>query len=97
MRSPRVNANLALFGLLAGALLLYRFPPERYSFYPSCPVFHYLHLYCPGCGSTRALSALLHGHFSQAMYYNPLFVVLLPLLLSLGGIAYWSAMTEEPI
>lgn len=30
-----------------------------------------LGLYCPGCGGTRALSALLHGHFLKAIWYHP--------------------------
>jgi hypothetical protein len=95
MTSTRLKANLLVLGAIAGSVLLYRFPPERYAFYPACPVFRYLHLYCPGCGSTRALAALLHGHFGQAMYYNPFFVMLLPLLLAFGGIAYWSAITRN--
>lgn len=31
-------------------------------------------LYCPGCGGTRAVLALLHGKIGQALYYHP-FVV----------------------
>lgn len=25
---------------------------------------------CPGCGTQRALHALLHGHFAEAWHYN---------------------------
>lgn len=32
---------------------------------------------CPGCGSTRMVLALLHGHFAQAATLNPLAFVLL--------------------
>ena len=28
--------------------------------------------YCPGCGGTRALIALLHGQVVQSIYYHPL-------------------------
>ena len=28
--------------------------------------------YCPGCGGTRAVIALVHGHFVQALWYHPL-------------------------
>ena len=56
----------------AAALVLYRFPPERYAFYPTCP-FHTLTGWdCPGCGSTRALAALLHGEPVRALSLNPL-------------------------
>ena len=52
---------------------------------PPCP-FHYLTgLHCPGCGSTRALLALLHGDIARAFRMNSLLVVALPLL---GG---WAA------
>lgn len=27
--------------------------------------------YCPGCGGTRALRALLHGHILKALWYHP--------------------------
>lgn len=95
MKSARLTANVILLGVIGMAALLYRFPPEQYAFYPACPVFRYLHLYCPGCGSTRALASLLHGHVAQAVYYNPLFVMLVPGLLVVGGIAYWSAVTKN--
>lgn len=31
---------------------------------------------CPGCGGTRMLEALLHGRIGEAVYYNPLILVL---------------------
>ncbi len=48
--------------LLVAVALLLRFPPAQYAFYPQCPIHHSLGLLCPGCGATRALAALLHGH-----------------------------------
>ena len=35
---------------------------------------------CPGCGMVRATSSVVHGHFKQAWHYNPLIVVVFPLL-----------------
>jgi hypothetical protein len=80
---------------LAGAVVLYRFPPERYNFYPQCPVFQYLHAYCPGCGATRALAALLHGRIAEALHYNALVVSLVPILLAYFAVAYWKARGDE--
>ena len=55
-------------------VLLYLFPVEKYRFWPPC-VFHELTgLYCPGCGNTRALSALLHGHLGESLRNNLLLI-----------------------
>jgi hypothetical protein len=35
---------------------------------------------CPGCGMTRAISCVFHGNFKQALQYNKLVVLVLPLL-----------------
>jgi len=75
----QLNRALPLAGalLLAASLaaLLLRFPPEQYTFYPACPIYRYLHLECPGCGATRALAALLHGHLRDAIHDNALFIL----------------------
>jgi uncharacterized protein DUF2752 len=95
--NARRNANLAALGAIVAAALLYCFPPGKYSFYPACPVYRYLHLYCPGCGSTRALAALLHGHLSEAINYNPLFVAVLPSLIVWAGIVYGRAVVTDEL
>ena len=64
--------------LSAGLWTLSVFPPERFSFYPRCPIHDFTGLLCPGCGATRAVAALLHGHLLQALDLNALVVVLLP-------------------
>jgi len=61
--------------------LLYFFADARYSnFFPRCPLFALTGLYCPGCGSQRAMSALLHGSIIEAINYNVLLVTSLPLI-----------------
>jgi Protein of unknown function (DUF2752) len=95
MISPRLTANLVLANLLAGAALLYRYPPEANTLYPQCPVFRLTHLYCPGCGATRALAALLHCRLVEAFHHNALLVVMSPFLLSYFALAYWKAMTQK--
>ncbi|HVO58680.1 MAG TPA: DUF2752 domain-containing protein [Dongiaceae bacterium] len=77
------------------AALLYAFPPDRYGFYPPCPFYALTHHYCPGCGATRALSALLHGNVAAAMHFNPLTTVLLPLLAAFFAVAYWRTVREN--
>jgi hypothetical protein len=70
------------------AMLLLRFPPEQYSFYPGCPIHELLHLQCPGCGATRALAAMLHGHLAEAMNLNALVTLLLPFVAAYGILGY---------
>ncbi|WP_214104409.1 DUF2752 domain-containing protein [Acrocarpospora catenulata] len=54
--------------------------------YPTCPLFAVTGLYCPGCGSLRAVYALSHGDVGAALGLNPLFVVMLPVLVYVWGI-----------
>jgi Protein of unknown function (DUF2752) len=67
--------------LIAGAATyLFVFDPAKGVGYPACPFRMLTGLQCPGCGSTRALHQLLHGHPAAAFELNPLLVILLPLI-----------------
>ncbi|QUO21582.1 DUF2752 domain-containing protein [Clostridiaceae bacterium Marseille-Q4143] len=46
-------------------------------FSKECYIHAHYHLYCPGCGGTRAVMALLHGNLFQAIKYNALVVFFL--------------------
>ncbi|MCA1578484.1 MAG: DUF2752 domain-containing protein [Acidobacteria bacterium] len=66
--------------LIAGAVYLFIFEPGRTGFFPVC-VFRLLTgLTCPGCGTTRALHAILHGELETAFMLNPLLLLASPLL-----------------
>src|SRR5580765_2824025 len=87
---PRIDAWsrrvtwLVLAGLAAVLGLLFFFAPDHYPFYPRC-LFHALTGWqCPGCGGLRATHRLLHGDIPAAFRLNPLFVLLLPVLLFAG-------------
>jgi hypothetical protein len=75
-------AHSLLIAAVMFCVLLALYPPNRYSFYPLCPIHQLLGIECPGCGATRALAALLHGHLREALHFNALFVVLLPAALA---------------
>ena len=66
-------------------------PPARFPF-PRCPFLLLTGLYCPGCGSQRAVHALLHGQVARAAGLNLLAAVLSLPILALGaadGVRGW--------
>jgi hypothetical protein len=84
--------NSVVVATATAGYVLRRFSPVTSSFYPRCPIFTWLHLYCPGCGGTRALAALLHGRPFEAMHWNAMVVLLLPFATFYFVIAYWRAI-----
>ncbi|MDA0196174.1 MAG: DUF2752 domain-containing protein [Bacteroidetes bacterium] len=64
----KIGLPLVIVSLAALLLIL---DPVTYDF-PSCLIREYAGIYCPGCGSQRAVHALLNGHFKSAFNYNPL-------------------------
>ena len=67
--------------LTAGAVYLFVFEPGRTGFFPPCLFRLVTGLTCPGCGTTRALHEILHGHFQDAFMLNPLLLLAIPFLL----------------
>ena len=72
----------SLATLAVGAVLFF-FNPATTWFLPSCTFHRLTGLYCPGCGSTRALHCLLHGEFREALRDNALVVLALPIAVAI--------------
>lgn len=73
---------LTVAGIIAVAALIavyYALPPDS-GVYPRCMFRQLTGLDCPGCGSQRAIHALLHGDVAQAWHYNAMLIVGLPLV-----------------
>jgi len=67
LTTPRVLSIVAAAALLLGILL-----PSRGLYGIDVCAFHHLTgIPCPGCGMTRAFTALSHGHFAQAWALHP--------------------------
>lgn len=62
------------------ALAVYTFFDPSSGWFPPCPFRAVTGLLCPGCGSQRAVHALLNADIASAWGYNPAFVLSLPLL-----------------
>ena len=71
-----------LIGLLGFGVLVF-FDPHTSKVFPPCPFRIVTGFYCPGCGSTRALYLLLHGHIIEALTRNPLMVISIPILVAM--------------
>jgi len=67
--------------LIAGAVYLYVFEPGRSGFFPPCMFRTLTGFTCPGCGTTRALHQIVHGHLFAAFMLNPLLLIALPFFL----------------
>lgn len=79
-RPGRCVAALWIGLALLAAFILYRYDPATSGIYPSCPFHAATGLLCPGCGSTRALHSLLHGHLLTSVRLSPLLLVVGPIL-----------------
>lgn len=58
-----------------GALVwfMYAVNPIGSAYYPKCPSHLLFGIDCPGCGTARAVHALMHGEVGTAWGYNPAF------------------------
>lgn len=82
MKPPVWRAALLITAgalLATAAVALYRRGPGGMPWF--CPFHELTGLHCPGCGMTRAVYALLHGDFMQAMRMNGVGIFLLPVAL----------------
>ncbi len=75
-------------GIWVGAILLivvyFSFNPANSALFPKCPFFYFTEFKCPGCGSQRAVHALLNLDFFTAFGYNALLIVSIPIIIILG-------------
>lgn len=102
--TPRTFHKTAAAAILVGGavvlFLIYLLEPGGRgpgSIFPQCLFYKLTGLYCPGCGSTRAIHAILHGDILRAFGYN-IFVVLLLPLLAAGGLNFtWEMIHGRPL
>jgi len=79
--STRTQIVFAACACTGASIFLYAVDPNQHTFYPQCLLYKATGLYCAGCGATRALYALLHGRFFEALHDNALFIAALPVFL----------------
>lgn len=80
---------LAILSLLIGGFIYYTFDPSaKGTFFPRCLFLQLTGYKCPGCGSQRALHALLHGDLQEVFSQNAFLLISIPVVLFLF-VAKW--------
>lgn len=87
-RPPWLAPALVAGGAVATCAFVYALNPVSEGNPPICPFKMMTGQDCPGCGATRALAALLHGHPGVAADHNLLFVLALPVVVV--GFVVWT-------
>ena len=82
MRKRIINVVLTLMACLI-IFIGYYYLNGRYGFSIPCPFHNLTGYYCPGCGITRCLFAILNLEFYKAFMYNQLVFIMLPFLIFL--------------
>ncbi|MFT4177687.1 MAG: DUF2752 domain-containing protein [Luteolibacter sp.] len=77
-------------------VLIYHRGPGWIPGYPGCVFRNVTGFLCPGCGMTRATHSTLHGQFTQAFRFNPLGVLLLPVVGIGIALETWNWMGGKP-
>ncbi len=63
--------SLAAGGILAAGLAFYIIIGKDFFQIPPCLIYEKTGLWCPACGGTRAVLALLDGRIVPAFWWNP--------------------------
>ena len=104
MELQHLNIKLKLglyffFAVTAFALSYFYFSynPSALSIFPKCPFYSITGLYCPGCGSQRAIHQFLHGHLLEGLKHNFLILILATVLIYDGTIFLLNHFTKKPL
>ena len=76
----RIKFLLFIFLILSILIFFYRFLALNYNLFIPCLFYEFTGFYCPGCGITRLLFALVSLDFYQAFRYNSLLFIALPFI-----------------
>jgi hypothetical protein len=93
-RLVRVRGPLLTAGGVAATTLALRLRDPHVSHsWGVCPLYFATGIYCPGCGSLRAVNDLTRGHLAAAASSNLLLIALIPVL----GLLYarWTVVTWQ--
>ena len=78
-RTAFIWVNVGCLILFIG-LMIWKYCPALHTLSNACVFHEIFHLYCPGCGGTRAVYALLQLNLWKSFLYHP-FVLFIALIL----------------
>ena len=79
MRKILLALIVVAVAVIAAAIYFYYDPSAPGNLFPRCIFLTFTGYKCPGCGSQRAIHALMNGHLLQAFKYNAALMVAVPL------------------
>ena len=97
MLHQRLQIIIVTIAVISLSLLYFFYPAKDASFHPDCIFNKLTGLFCPGCGSQRAVSALLHGDVLKASDFNILLLLSLPLLAYAAFVFIWNSFKQHKL
>lgn len=79
----RLFIAIGILVVLVGLCVYFYFDPSDSAFFPKCAFFSMTGYKCPGCGSQRAIHAMLHGDALGAIRYNAMLLPAIPVVVLL--------------
>ena len=70
--------------IVAALIIIFIFNPENTAWMPRCPSHMLTGHDCPGCGTLRALHALMHGDIEAAWNYSAALFFAIPAMAALA-------------
>ncbi|MBO4596941.1 MAG: DUF2752 domain-containing protein [Bacteroidaceae bacterium] len=84
------KSSLYFLVIIAALLALYYVVDPSMAHFPiRCPLHELTGIQCPACGSQRALHAILHGEWNEALRFNAFFTIVAPIALPITVAIVW--------
>ena len=80
MNKRRALIIITVVVAVIAAIVYFYFDPSSSRLFPRCLFLETTGVKCPGCGSQRAIHALLHGNVAAAWQFNAMVVIAIPLI-----------------
>jgi len=81
--------SLVIIIFVAVFVVYFSFDPSDEPLFPKCMFFATTGYKCAGCGMQRAIHSLLHFRLLEALRYNAMFVVSIPVVLAVVYIGFF--------